>query len=62
MICWSRDVLRRLIHNFYYVAAREEKIETRGIITPYFLDLSYYSPCDIMVKVVPFHYFPPVGK
>ena len=27
VICWSRDVVSRLIHNFYYVAARDVKIE-----------------------------------
>ena len=27
VICWSRDVVSRLIRNFYYVAARDVKIE-----------------------------------
>ena len=32
VICWSRDVLKRLVHNFDYVAASRENKATRGIM------------------------------
>jgi hypothetical protein len=49
MICWSRDVLSRRAHNFYYVAANQLVKATRGIMTE---NLSHYSPWSIMVHTL----------
>ena len=73
MICLSRDVLKQMIHNFCYVAAREMKIYhywPRWIMTQnltkfvpfHLLNFFHYSPCDIIVSFVSFHYFPAVKK
>jgi hypothetical protein len=55
MICWSRDVLRRQTHNFYYVANRDMKINTGN-------NDATFEPLFTVVNIDTqfFHYFPAI--